>query len=153
MTLRYLLDTDVLSLLQSDPEGIGKQIHDRIRQVGPDTVGTSIVTVEEQLRGRFAQIRDAERPGQGDRLCVAYARLREAVEFSRRVAIADYTVEAQNCFTELRERGRLTPQKVKTHDLRIDCIALANSLIVVTRNRQDFAGTPELQVEDWTKVR
>lgn len=152
MKLRYLLDTDVLSLFQNDRGTVGRQIHAHIEQVGPDTVGTRIVTVEEQLQGRFAQIRRAETTRQGGDLCVAYAHLREAVELFRQVSIADYTAEAHDCFTQLRGKGRLTSQKVKTHDLRIGCIALAHSLIVVTGNRADFERIPGLQVEDWTRA-
>ena len=151
MTPRYLLDTDVLSLLQHNSEGVGKQIHAHILQVGPDSVGTSVVTVEEQLRGRFEQIRKAQASPKGNGLCAAYVHLREAVEFFRQVSVVDYTAEAHDCFTRLRGKGRLTPQKVKTHDLRIGCIALAHSLVVVTRNQSDSGKIPELVVEDWTK--
>ena len=146
MTLRYLLDTDVLSLLQHDPNGVGKQIHARIVQVGPDCVGTSVVSVEEQLRGRFGQIGK-----RGVDLCSAYVHLREAVEFFREVSIVDYTKEAHDCFTKLRSKEvGVTSTKVKTQDLRIACIALAHSLIVVTRNRRDFQRIPDLPIEDWT---
>ena len=99
MTLRYLLDTDVLSLFQHDPEAVGKQIHAHIVQVGPDHVGTSVVNVEEQLRGRFEQIRKAEADPKGSGLCAAYARLREAVEFFRKVPVLDYTAKAHDCLT------------------------------------------------------
>ena len=152
MTLRYLLDTDTLGLLQRDPGGAGKQILAHIKQAGPEAVGVAIVAVEEQLRGRFSQIRKAERRAKGTELCGAYRHLREAVDLHRRVPIADYTEQAHECFAELRDKGCITPQKVKTHDLRIGCIALAQSLVVVTRNRQDFGKIPGLCTQDWTKI-
>lgn len=45
------------------------------------------------------------------------------------------------------------PKKIllKSTDLRIASIALANDLTLVTRNTSDFARVPNLKLEDWTK--
>ena len=46
----------------------------------------------------------------------------------------------------------LRSQKIRigTQDLKIAAIALANNLIVVTRNQRDFGKVPGLTVEDWS---
>ena len=40
--------------------------------------------------------------------------------------------------------------RIGTMDLRIASIALANRLILVTRNQNDFRRVPGLTIEDWT---
>jgi tRNA(fMet)-specific endonuclease VapC len=40
--------------------------------------------------------------------------------------------------------------RIGTLDRKIGAIALANQLVVVTRNRRDFARIPALMLEDWS---
>lgn len=54
MTL-YILDTDHVSLFQREHP----QVVVRIRETLPEQLAVTIITVEEQLRGRLAQIRRA----------------------------------------------------------------------------------------------
>lgn len=51
----YILDTDHLSLLHRGFPGI----RDRLNLMSPDQIAITIITAEEQLRGRLAQISKA----------------------------------------------------------------------------------------------
>lgn len=51
----YILDTDHLSLLHCGFPGI----RDRLNLMSPDQIAITIITAEEQLRGRLAQISKA----------------------------------------------------------------------------------------------
>ncbi len=46
----YILDTDHLSLLQRGHSGLKY----RLEQTNPDEIAITIITVEEQMRGRLA---------------------------------------------------------------------------------------------------
>ncbi|MCY4537551.1 MAG: type II toxin-antitoxin system VapC family toxin [Chloroflexi bacterium] len=49
--------------------------------------------------------------------------------------------------SDLRRRGML----INVPDMQIAAIALANNLIVVTNDTNDFRRIPDLKVEDWTQ--
>lgn len=70
----FVLDTDHLTLLQHGHP----QVAARLREVKDSQVAVSIVTYEEQVRGRLAVVRQAQSP---ERLAIAYLRLREAHDF------------------------------------------------------------------------
>ena len=67
----------------------------------------------------------------------------------RRYAVLDFdrgaSMQAGSLRAQLHSRG--TP--IGPYDLQISGIALANNLIVVTRNVREFARVPGLQVENW----
>lgn len=64
----YVLDTDTLTLFQ---EGHPK-VRERAGAVPAAEIAISVISVEEQLSGWYAQLRQAKRP---DRLAWAYRRL------------------------------------------------------------------------------
>ena len=57
----YILDTDHVSLFQKNHAGLIS----RIGAVEPTAIAVSIITVEEQLRGWFKEIRRASGPKPG----------------------------------------------------------------------------------------
>ena len=68
----YALDTDHLSLiLRGHPK-----IRERLTAVSPEEVAITIITVEEQLRGRLAQVSKAST---GDARSIAYRYLHKAI--------------------------------------------------------------------------
>ena len=139
--IRYLLDTDHLSLIQRrHPTVLGNLQH-----VGREQVAISIVTAEEQLRGWLGLIR--RRTGDTpQKLAWAYMGLNAAIEQLQAFERLNFDEAAGNCFLQL--RGQQV--RIGTQDLRIASVALSQNLIVVTRNQRDFEQVLELEFEDWT---
>jgi tRNA(fMet)-specific endonuclease VapC len=137
--VKWILDTDCLSLLQRGDINLIR----RISNTNPKQIFITIITAEEQLRGRLDTIRMVS---SGDDLSLPYLRLRDTLEDIRMLNLLDFTQEASNCYEDLRG------QKIRigTRDLRIAATALSVNGIVVTRNRKDFIKVPNLKIEDWT---
>jgi tRNA(fMet)-specific endonuclease VapC len=104
---------------------------------------TTAINVEEQVRGRLAQISEAK---DGDALANAYRWLSETVKLLSEFEVLQFTVEAQFIYRELKSQ-RI---RVGTQDLRIASIVLANKGILLSRNARDFDRVPNLIVENWT---
>ncbi len=135
---RYVFDTDHLSLLQRGH----KPLLARIEQHAAGELAITIVTVEEQLRGRLAQVRKAANPEQ---LAQSYKWLRETFDSLARLGVLDFDEAASRVYTDLlRQKIR-----IGTHDLRIAAIVIANDAVLVTRNMQDFANISEVRLENW----
>jgi len=135
----YVLDTDHLSLnLRGHP-----QVRERLAQISPDDLAITIITAEEQLRGRLAQVRKAIT---GDTRSIAYQFLRKAIIDLAKLNILDYEATSESIYQEL-QRQRL---RVGSQDLRIAAVTLANHGVLITHNRSDFSQVPGLTLEDWT---
>lgn len=135
----YILDTDHVSLFQRrHPRVIAK-----VGTTPPEQLAVTIITVDEQFRGRLAQIKRAK---SSQALIKAFAELRQAVQYFNDLRILDFDAAADAQFTILRH------QKIRSgiYDLRIAAIALATGNILVTRNRSDFEKVPGLIIEDWS---
>ena len=138
MTL-YVLDTDHISLYQkSHPPVVA-----RLKLVAPADLAVTVVSAEEQLRGWFDAIRQAN---SGERLQWAYLGLRQCIEYFDTIRVLDFTEAALRRYLAL----RAAKIRVGTQDLRIAAIVLALDGTLVTRNRRDFAQVPGLRIEDWT---
>lgn len=135
----YILDTDTLQLFQ-DKHPL---VTNRVEAVAPDDLGTSVISVEEQLSGWYSQLRQAKRP---ERLTWAYRRLAATVRFLSRVQIIDFDEMAIQRYEQLKKRKL----KLGTNDLRIAATVLERHAILVTRNSRDFRKVPGLQIEDWS---
>jgi tRNA(fMet)-specific endonuclease VapC len=133
----YILDTDHVTLHQRNHP----QVIVRVQRVASEGLATTIVTVEEQMRGRLAQLRQPKA-----NLPPIYNQLRATVDYFCGLTILSFDTEAQQQFQNLRS------QKIRigTLDLRIAAIALAQGAVVVTRNKRDFERVPGLTCEDWS---
>lgn len=135
----YVLDTDHLSLnLRGHPK-----IRERLALIPADEIAITIITAEEQLRGRLAQVGKA---ASGHARSIAYVYLRKAIIDLAKLNILDYDASADSIYRGLKQQ-RL---RAGSQDLRIAAITLANKATLVTRNRTDFANVPGLMIEDWT---
>ncbi|WP_392480988.1 type II toxin-antitoxin system VapC family toxin [Nostoc sp. C110] len=110
MTL-WILDTDHVLLFQQMHPVVTR----RINAVNSKDIAITIITVEEQLRGRFNVIRKASL---SDALVLAYAKLEATLEFFKNVRSLGFDEYAINCYEDLiRQRIR-----IGTQDLRIAAI-------------------------------
>ena len=137
--IRHLIDTDHLTLLEPGDEIVTSNVTRRT----PDELAISIVTVEESLRGRLAIL---GRATTGSARIKRYRELRDSIDRIVRIQIFDYDHFSETNFLSL----RALKLRVGTQDLKIASVALADSLVVVTRNRRDFGQFPGLVIEDWS---
>lgn len=139
----WILDTDHLSLFhRGNPELV-----DRLLSHQQGKIVITIITAEEQLRGRLSIINKASDRGSKLSLPFAYQNLRLTIEKLQEFEQIDFSLEAESIYRQLRS------QKIRigTQDLRIASIVLANQAILLTRNYQDFSQVPDLNIQDWTR--
>lgn len=137
----FVLDTDHVTLLQRGD----RDVVERFLQIPEETVSTSIITYEEQLRGRLSVVRRANTPA---RLAAGYQRLREMQEFFCAIRILDFDDVAAEIFNELRRQY----SSVGTMDLRIAATAISIEGTLITRNTRDFESIATLSLENWSKA-
>ncbi len=136
-----ILDTDHLVEYQKGTSAESLRLKERLAQQ-PQPFCTTIISVEEIMRGWMAAIRRVREPnGQVN----AYVKLRRLFQFFALWHVLDFDRAAAQ---EL-ERLRIAKIRVGTMDMKIASIALANGATLLTRNRSDFEKVPELVIEDW----
>lgn len=136
----YILDTDHVSLLQRDHVNVTT----RFKNIPFDLCGTTIITVEEQVRGWLNLV---NRVKGEEKIALNYENLSACIDFYTTMQVVPYDAQAANVFAHLRSEGI----RIGTKDLRIAAIALSRQLIVVTRNTCDFGLVPNLVCEDWSQ--
>jgi len=137
----YILDTDHVTLFQHGFPNVVQRVN-----INRTNIGVTIITVQEQVRGRFNLIKRAMETGQSNRVALAYANLRQTVEYFCNIKIIDLSESAYLRYTQLRSQGI----RIGTQDLLIGAIVLSSNAILVTRNQRDFSKVPGLVFEDWT---
>lgn len=127
MTQLFVLDTDHVTLLQQGEP----QVVEHLTKVPKHLIAASIVTYEEQLRGRLA---------------LAYLRLREMRAFFCAIHLVDFDQSTAGIYETLRKEYR----RLGKMDLRIAATVLAHDCILVTRNIGDFDQIVGLSTQDWS---
>lgn len=135
----FVLDTDHITLLQHGHP----QVIACLDALPDESVAASVISFEEQLRGRLAVVRQATSPV---RLATAYLRLREMQAFFCTIRLLDFDLAAATIYERLRREHR----RLGKMDLRIAATTLAHSGVLVTRNQRDFGQIIDLPLEDWS---
>jgi tRNA(fMet)-specific endonuclease VapC len=134
----YILDTDHLSLYGRNHPVLLKRLQDN-----SVVLTTTAINVQEQLRGRLAQVSDAK---MGLPLFDSYRWLSETVTMLSDFKILQFTIEAQMIYQHFKQQ-RI---RIGTQYLRIAAITRAHQGILLSRNLRDFEKVPELTVQNWT---
>lgn len=138
-----LLDTDHLSVL-TDTRDRRYQLLDSRLQTSTDAVASSIISVEEMLRGWLALI---HRLRDSYRQIPAYARLQQLFDTFRLWEIMAFDQRAAEQFEGLRKQ-RI---RLGSMDLKVASIALANNALLLTANLRDFSRIPNLRCDNWLR--
>ena len=135
----YIFDTDHVTLHQHGHPVVVR----RLAQLGISSIVVTIITAEEQMRGRLDVVR---RNSTSPRQVQAYAALQATIHYFQQIPILEFDQAAYDRFMALRQQ-RI---RIGSQDLRIAAITLAAGGILVTRNQRDFAQVPDLMLEDWS---
>ena len=137
-----VLDTDHMSLLEWGSEAAAN-LRERLADIAPDQVATTIISFEEQMRGWMAYIARAKSTALQ---LQAYQRLRRHLENYRQIPVLEFDETATGEFLRLR-RARI---RIGTMDMKIAAIVLSRGATLLSRNLVDFGKVSGLKVEDWT---
>src|SRR5437868_14778804 len=141
--MKFLLDTDHISILQKQSGREYAVLVSRIAQVSRSDLVFCIVSFHEQVLGCQTYLAQAKQPPDVvrgyrmlDRVLAAFAAA-VVLPFDDKAALKFESLIAQRV-------------RVGTMDLRIASIALSEGLTLVTRNTRDFSKVPGLAILDWT---
>jgi tRNA(fMet)-specific endonuclease VapC len=133
-SLQFLLDTNILSHLVRNPQGV---VRDHIARVGEQTVCTSLLVAAELRFG-------AERKRSG--------RLQRQVEVVLAVLpILPIEVPVDVHYAQIRATLETAGQPIGPNDLIAAAHARACDLVLVTHNESEFSRVPGLRVENWLR--
>ena len=136
-----VLDTDHLSEYQKGTSPEAHRLKQRLDE-SAQSYATTIITVEEIMRGWMAAIRRTDDPR---RQISAYAMLRQLFSFFATWNVLEWDDGAADEFEALKR----TKTRIGTMDLKIASICLTNNATLLSRNTRDFDKVSSLRVEDW----
>ena len=139
-----ILDTDHLTVLRYREHSQFATLSTKMERAADRDFATSVVSVEEQLRGWLAAIRRARKVH--DQI-LYYTRLIGLVRFLNEWRILPFEEPAADRFEALRKQ-RI---RIGTQDLKIASIALEADALLLSANLRDFERVPGLRVENWLR--
>ncbi len=141
--MKFLLDTDHISILQKQSGPEYTALMARIAQVARADLAFCIVSFHEQVLGCHAYVAQAKTSAE---LVRGYRMFDRVLSAFAAALVLPFDSHASAVF------DGLVAQRVRiaTMDLRIASIALSQGLTLLTRNARDFSKVPGLVIEDWT---
>ena len=130
----YLLDTNILSDLVRNPQGV---VAARIAQIGDDAIRTSIIVAAELRFG-------AAKKG-SERLTLQLERILSAID------IQPFDAPADAAYARLRVQLGAAGAPIGGNDVLIAAHALATDCTLVTDNVREFTRVGGLRVENWLR--
>ncbi|HEY9866034.1 MAG TPA: type II toxin-antitoxin system VapC family toxin [Candidatus Obscuribacterales bacterium] len=141
--MKYLLDTDHLSILQRQTGKDYSNLSTRMAPYPLSDFAVSIVTFHEQMLGCHAYI---NRDRTLNDIVKGYEMMARLVSDFKVLPLVSFDADAATTFEQLKAR-RIQLAKM---DARIAAIAMSRKLILLTRNHRDFGKVAGLVIEDWT---
>jgi tRNA(fMet)-specific endonuclease VapC len=141
--MRFLLDTDHISILQKQSGPEYRALMPRIAQAPRSELAFCIVSFHEQVLGCNTYIAQARTTADIVRGYLMFDRVLSAFAAA---LVLPFDAKASAVFDGL--VGKRV--RIATMDLRIASIALSQGLTLLTRNSRDFGRVPQLLIEDWT---
>jgi tRNA(fMet)-specific endonuclease VapC len=141
--MKFLLDTDHISILQKQSGPEFAALIARIAQVQRADLAFCIVSFHEQALGCNSYIAKAKNSTEIVRGYQMFDRLLSAFTAS---LVLPFDKGASAVF----DKVAASRPRIATMDLRIASIALSQGLTLLTRNSRDFSRVPNLVIEDWT---
>ena len=135
-----LLDSDHLTVLRFRGSERAERLRERLRAATGEPIGTTVVNVEESMRGWMTSIAKERSP---HRQIASYRELAELFSFFSGFDIADFDQSAADRFVTY---SRI---RIGTNDRKIAAIAMTRPALLLTANRQDFEQIPGLRFENW----
>ena len=132
MSVRYLLDTNIVSDLIRNPQGRAAA---KIAEVGEDAVATSIIVAAELRYGALKK---------------GSSRLAEQLDvILSALEVLPFETPAEAAYASARVALEAAGTPIGGNDLLIAAQALTLDLVVVTNNEREFARVRGLEVENW----
>jgi tRNA(fMet)-specific endonuclease VapC len=141
--VKFLMDTDHISILQKQSGSEYAALIARIAQVRRADLAFCIVSFHEQILGCNSYIAQAKTSVNIEH---GYWMLDRVLSAFAAAHVLPFNSDASLIF-----RGLVTHcVRVATMDLRIASIALSQGLTLLTRNGRDFGKVPRMVIDDWT---
>jgi tRNA(fMet)-specific endonuclease VapC len=139
-----ILDTDHLTVIQRQSRPTFSFLSARLRRRPPGEIFTTIINIEEQMRGWLAVIGRSKKV---QHEVSAYRHLHALLSFFGAIPVLDFDEPAAERYQQLR-RSRI---RIGSMDLKIAAIAMSRGATLLSRNLSDFRRVPGLIVEDWAQ--
>ncbi len=141
--MKYLLDTDHLSILQRQIGQDYTNLSTRMPHYPISEFAVSTVTFQEQILGCHTYINRARNV---DDMVKGYEMMTRLIRDFKVLPLVSFDANAAKALVQLQSQQI----QLGKMDARIAAIALSRRLILLTRNCRDFSKVTGLVIEDWT---